>query len=99
MTNAKRGPSYLRFGGSARPGRVEMPTIVEAEQPPAAAATEDVLQRQLQSWEAPVLSDEEIEVYAKIFLMNPGHELMPFFLWMDAARIQAQWRPRSNIAS
>ena len=97
MINAKRGPSYLRFGGAARTGRVEMPTIVEVE-PPAPAA-DDAVQRRLQSWEAPVLSDEEIEVYAKIFLMNPGHELMPFFLWMDAARIQAQWRPRSSIAT
>jgi hypothetical protein len=54
------------------------------------------VQRQLQRWEAPVLSDEEIEVYAKIFLMRPGHELMPFFLWMDAARTHTQERRPSS---
>jgi len=84
MISARRGPSYLRANGVARPGRVEMPPLGEA----SIAGVDEALQRHLQRWEAPVLSDEEIELYAKIFLMNPGHELMPFFLWMDAARIE-----------
>ena len=30
-----------------------------------------------------MLTDEEIEIYAKVFLMKRGHELVPFFLWID----------------
>ena len=84
MTNAKRGPSYFRERTVGRTGRVEIP--------PLANASDDSVQRQLQRWEAPVLSDEEIEVYAKIFMMRPGHELMPFFLWIDTARTLSRWR-------
>jgi len=84
MLSARRGPSYLRASGGARTGRVEMPLLEEA--PPR---VDDAVQRQLYRWQAPVLSDEEIELYAKIFLMKPGHELVPFFLWMDAARIES----------
>ena len=86
MISAKRGPSYLRASGAPRSGRVEMPTLSEVEP----GAVDDGVLRELQRWEAPVLSDEQIELYAKIFLMRPGHELMPFFLWMDAARIVSQ---------
>ena len=32
-----------------------------------------------------VLSDEAIETYGKLFLMKPGHELVPFFLWIEDA--------------
>jgi len=81
MISARRGPSYLRASGGVRTGRVEMPVLAEA-------SPDDLVQRELSRWQAPVLSDEEIELYAKIFLMKPGHELMPFFLWMDAARVE-----------
>jgi len=39
--------------------------------------------RELERWRAPVLTDEQIEIYAKVFLMKRGHELVPFFLWID----------------
>ena len=91
MTKAKRGPSYLRVGAADRAGHVETPRGASSE------PVEDAVQRQLQSWQAPVLPDEEIELYAKIFLMRPGHELVPFFLWMDAVRIDSRRsQPLSN---
>lgn len=85
---ALRGPSYLRVAGSNRAGVVEVPVAPE----PAArnverkqSRHEEAVRRQLSRWRAPVLSDEEIETYAKVFLMKPGHELVPFFLWIDDA--------------
>jgi hypothetical protein len=39
--------------------------------------------RELERWRAPVLTDEEIEICAKVFLMKRGHQLIPFFLWLD----------------
>jgi len=60
--------------------------------PPRATAPErksgrhdESLRRLLRRWEAPVLSDEAIETYGKLFLMKPGHELVPFFLWIEDA--------------
>jgi hypothetical protein len=47
---------------------------------------EEAVRRMLSRWKAPVLTDEEIETYAKVFLMKPGHELVPFFLWIDDTR-------------
>jgi hypothetical protein len=90
MTKANRGPSYLRVGPADRAGHVETPRPASSEAPG------DPVQRQLQRWQAPILPDEEIEFYAKLFLMRPGHELIPFFLWMDAARIELRSRPLSS---
>ena len=39
--------------------------------------------RQLAKWEVPALSDEVVDALATIFLMQPGHELTPFFVWLD----------------
>jgi hypothetical protein len=85
ITKAKRGPSYLRVGPADRAGHVETPRAAKSE------PVEDDVQRELKRWHAPVLRDEEIELYGKLFLMRPGHELVPFFLWIDAARLDA-WR-------
>ena len=82
---AKRTHSYFRVAASSRSGRIEMPfppDAAGAEAPPA----RDPLQREIEKWKAPVLSEEEIEIYGQIFLMTPGHELMPFFLWVNAMR-------------
>jgi hypothetical protein len=85
---ALRGPSYLRIAGSSRTGVVEVPAAA-----PRAAGTaerkpsrhDESLRRILSRWRAPVLSDEAIETYGKVFLMKPGHELVPFFLWIEDA--------------
>ena len=39
--------------------------------------------RQLAKWEAPTLPDHVLDALATIFLMQPGHELTPFFVWLD----------------
>jgi hypothetical protein len=39
--------------------------------------------RQLATWKAPALPDEVLDAMATIFLMHPGHELTPFFVWLD----------------
>ena len=39
--------------------------------------------RQLAKWEAPALPDRVLDALATIFLMQPGHELTPFFVWLD----------------
>ena len=83
---ALRGPSYLRVAASNRTGVVEVPTTPRA---PAAVRKsgrhDESLRRLLTRWKAPVLSDEQIETYGKLFLMKPGHELVPFFLWIEDA--------------
>ena len=38
---------------------------------------------QLAAWEAPALPDQVLDALATIFLMQPGHELTPFFVWLD----------------
>ena len=56
-------------------------------EPPAAVAAEelsrDKISSQLEAWQAPILPDEIVDTMATIFLMQPGHELMPFFLWLE----------------
>jgi len=86
---AMRGPSYLRLAGSRRTGVIEIPCPVDS---PSALVDDrlmerrqDAIHRQLQGWKAPILSDDTIEMYARLFLMKPGHELVPFFLWIDDA--------------
>jgi hypothetical protein len=82
---AKRTPSYFRVAASSRSGRIEMPFEPgpgDEEAPPP----RDPLRSAIERWKAPVLSEEEIEIYGQIFLMTPSHELMPFFLWVDAVR-------------
>jgi len=56
-----------------------------ATSPPESRADpyREAVLRELERWSAPVLTDEEIEIYAKVFLMKRGHELVPFFLWID----------------
>lgn len=92
---ALRGPSYLRVAGSNRAGVVEVP-VAAAPAPSSAERKagrhEEAVRRLLTRWRAPVLSDEEIETYAKVFLMKPGHELVPFFLWIDDATRAAHHR-------
>ena len=39
--------------------------------------------RQLATWEAPALPDQVLDALATIFLMQPGHELTPFFVWLE----------------
>jgi len=84
---AMRGPSYLRVARTSRAGAVEVPyhssaiRLAETRQ----GQGENAVVRMLARWRAPVLSDEEIETYAKLFLMKPGHDLVPFFLWIDDA--------------
>jgi hypothetical protein len=39
--------------------------------------------RHLAKWEAPTLQDNVLDALATIFLMQPGHELTPFFVWLD----------------
>ena len=95
---AMRGPSYLRIARTSRTGAIEVPyhssAIRHAER--RQGQGEDALLRSLARWRAPVLSDEEIETYAKLFLMKPGHELVPFFLWIDDAARAAEDRRSSS---
>ncbi|HSD10968.1 MAG TPA: hypothetical protein VLF14_08285 [Candidatus Binatia bacterium] len=88
--NAMRGPSYLRLTGSHRTGAIEIPDSADSAATGHFADREvsdrcDAILRLLNDWRAPVLSDDEIEIYAKVFLMKPGHEFVPFFLWLDDA--------------
>jgi hypothetical protein len=39
--------------------------------------------RRLAKWDAPVVPDEVLHALATIFLMQPDHELTPFFAWLD----------------
>jgi hypothetical protein len=39
--------------------------------------------RQLATWQAPALPNEVVEALATIFLMQPGHKLIPFFVWLE----------------
>ena len=43
---------------------------------------EEIVQ-QLERWEPPFLPDEVIDAWATIFLMQRGHEVMPFFAWLE----------------
>jgi hypothetical protein len=88
LLKATRGPSYPRLAESQRAGAVEIPDTADSAADRAdrqAGTRHDAVIRLLYRWRAPVLSDEEIETYAKIFLMKPGHEFVPFFLWIDDA--------------
>jgi hypothetical protein len=88
LLKATRGPSYLRLAESQRAGAVEIPDTADSAADRAdrqAGDQYDAVLRLLYRWRAPVLSDEEIDTYAKIFLMKPGHEFVPFFLWIDDA--------------
>jgi len=92
---AMRGPSYLRVARANRAGTVEVPYDASASRRRAEKRPgqgEDALLLILARWRAPVLTDEEIETYAKVFLMKPGHELVPFFLWIDDATHAADRR-------
>src|SRR5438445_6378675 len=63
---------------------IPAPELDEATAPQATPAlSRDKMSERLAAWEAPVLSDEIVETMATIFLMQPGRELMPFFLWLD----------------
>ena len=81
---AMRDPSHGREARSIRSGTVQAPwaSAISPPEPRADPHREAVL-RELERWRAPVLTDEEIEIYAKVFLMKRGHELVPFFLWID----------------
>jgi hypothetical protein len=88
LLKATRGPSYLRLAESQRAGAIEIPVKAEAMSVCAdsqAADRPDAVLRLLNRWRAPVLSDEEIDALARVFLMKPGHEFVPFFLWIDDA--------------
>ena len=79
-----RDPSHGREVRSIRSGTAEAPWA-SATSPPESRADpyREAVLRELERWSAPVLTDEEIEIYAKVFLMKRGHELVPFFLWID----------------
>jgi hypothetical protein len=85
---AARGPSYLRLAESQRPGTIEIPVGAESATGYAdrqSGGQHDAVLRLLSCWSAPVLSDEELDALARVFLMKPGHEFVPFFLWIDDA--------------
>ena len=79
-----RDPSHGREARSSRSGTAEAPSA-SATSPPESRADpyREAVLRELERWHAPVLTDEQIEIYAKVFLMKRGHELVPFFLWID----------------
>jgi hypothetical protein len=88
LLKATRGPSYLRMAESQRAGAIEIPVKTEFASgytDPQADDQQSGVLRLLTRWRAPVLSDEEIDALARVFLMKPGHEFVPFFLWMDDA--------------
>ena len=39
--------------------------------------------RQLATWKAPALPNEVVDALATSFLMDPGHKLMPFLVWLE----------------
>ncbi len=39
--------------------------------------------RQLATWKAPALPNEVVDALATIFLMQPAHKLIPFFVWLE----------------
>ncbi|MGH7896796.1 MAG: hypothetical protein ACREQQ_02525, partial [Candidatus Binatia bacterium] len=62
----------------------DLPSVEETATPAAnAASNRDKIDSRIEAWHAPVLPDEIVDTLATIFLMQPGHELMPFFLWLD----------------
>ncbi len=88
LLRATRGPSYLRLAESQRAGAIEIPVRTEFVTEfgdRQADGQHDAVLRLLNRWRAPVLSDEEIDALARVFLMKPGHEFVPFFLWIDDA--------------
>ena len=82
---ATRDPSYVREARPSRSGAAEVPWTPATATPPESRLEthHEAVLRELERWRAPVLTDEEIEIYAKVFLMKRGHELVPFFLWID----------------
>ena len=44
--------------------------------------------RQLEQWKAPSLPDEILATLGTIFLMQRGHELTPFFVWLEQRLLQ-----------
>jgi hypothetical protein len=96
LLKATRGPSHLRLAESQRAGAIEIPVRTEFVTGFADRQDDDqgnAVLRLLSRWRAPVLSDEEVDALARVFLMKPGHEFVPFFLWIDdAMRAVAQRR-------
>ena len=41
------------------------------------------IERVLAEWKAPILSDDVIDTAGQIFLSQRGHELVPFFFWLE----------------
>ena len=82
---ATRDPSYVREAKPSRSGAAEVPWTAATAIPPESRLEthQEAVLRELERWHAPVLTDEEIEIYAKVFLTKRGHELIPFFLWID----------------
>jgi hypothetical protein len=88
-----RDPSYVREARPNRSGAAEATWASAIPPEPRADPHHEAVLRELERWRAPVLTDEEIEIYAKVFLMKRGHELVPFFLWIeDSARISLRHR-------
>jgi hypothetical protein len=80
---ATRDPSYVREARPSRSGAAEVPWTPGMPPESRLETHHEAVLRELERWRAPVLADEEIEIYAKVFLMKRGHELVPFFLWID----------------
>ena len=82
---ATRNPLYFRETRQSRSGVAEVPWAPTTAVPPESRVDphQEAVLRELERWRAPVLTDEEIEIYAKVFLLKRGHELVPFFLWID----------------
>jgi hypothetical protein len=94
MPGVQGGPAPAAATGSvARPEVVdpgilpEVPPEIRPEETvasaPPATLSRDSISSRIEMWQAPILSDEIVDTMATIFLMHPGHELMPFFLWLE----------------
>jgi hypothetical protein len=85
-------PVAVRNRGNATRTPIRIPNArSEAPRPIAPLAGPDQesysrpeqIARRLATWKAPALPDEILNALATIFLMHPGHELTPFFVWLD----------------
>ena len=87
--NPRRMADVIRMPGApggAAPA-VATASVAGPEEPPepreSGIPNRDKIAGQIEAWEAPILSDDIVETMATIFLMQPGHECMPFFLWLE----------------
>jgi hypothetical protein len=67
--------------------RSEPPAALPASEPAGLAewfsARREEIVRQLETWQAPALPNEVLDALAAIYLVQAGHRLMPFFVWLE----------------